>query len=180
MTTTTNKITKEQAQELAISASFSNDIELSDGVTLRYRLENDDHTSFHDFDCYGKVSYTRPHPYRYGAVNNCPDDFDGTAELLNINGSPVWWQPPLFDKADRRRWHTDERLRNAMRQTAMDILNFGFYVLVLEVTHGANAYGEFIVTDYATIGGIEPFPTDEYLAELIYELAQDLDIPTAN
>lgn len=170
MTTTTHPLTKEQIADL-VSAEI---IELPSGAHLRYKLDNDDYASIDDFDCYGKVSWTRPHPYRYGAKDNRPDDFDGTSELLNINGSPVWWQPPLFDKADRQRWHTDDKWRSTMRQTALYILNYGFHTMTLEVTKGTDAYGMPIVVDYTVLGGIEPFPTEAHLSELVYDMVQDL------
>lgn len=170
-TTTTHPLTKEQIADLVSNKS----IELPNGTQLRYKLDNDDYTSIDDFpECYGNivwVSHTHTHQHQR------PEHFDGNAEMLYVGrgNSACWWQPPLLDKAERQRWHTDSTWRKTMRQTTIDIIEYGFYIMTLEVTKGTDAYGEPVVVDYTTIGGIEPYNTDSHLAELIYDMVQDLD-----
>ncbi len=53
-------------------------------------------------------------------------------------------------------------------------MEYGFSVLLLELLSGEDAYGRPIVMDVASLGGIEPFPSGDDLAEIVRDLADDL------
>ena len=142
-------------------------VKLDDGTALRVRIEPDYDTNINDFDCYGAVepASTRYNDYEEGPRR--PDGFDGNAEKIEYaRGAWMWWQPP----ADIPR--TDPafpKFRDAVR----DILEMGFSGVILERLDGTDAYGRDIVTDVASLWGIDSL-ADSYLREVVKDLAHDL------
>jgi hypothetical protein len=141
-------------------------VELPDGTTFRLRLSPDDLT-FSDMetpDGLGTVAWVDDRDGR----GERPRDFTGNAEKLPIGrGDRVWWEPPR----DVPRSHPSFR---DMRTTVRDILEFGYTVVILEHCDGTDAYGRAIVRDVASLGGVEPSPTSDYLAEILADLALEL------
>lgn len=161
------EITDDELRELADSGK----VELGGGYTLRLRTEPDENTTINDFDCYGKVEWTKNNPYNGGSVR--PEHFTGRAEKLESDRrNTLWWEPPVFDDADARRWHTDREYRNSVRDAVLSVVRDGFVVLVAELCHGTDAYGKDIVADFACLGGVEPECSDDlgYLGDLVFQL----------
>lgn len=159
------ELSKEQLHDLV----GSGEIELDNGDVLRFTELPDEDTRVGDFDCYGKVEHIWRRTYR----PERPDGFDGMAEKIHTGRDEFWWQPP--DDL-RSGWHSYEH-RNHLRNLVRDILSYGFVVYRVELCRGRDAYGQAIVVDYATIGGIEPFQTDDdkvgFLSDLVCDIVDD-------
>jgi len=136
------------------------------GARWRFRIEPDYDTSINDYDCYGRVA---PVVSRYGQQQERPDGFDGGAEILSWRGHErYWWQP--YDV-------TDAVYRSATRQTVCDILEYGFLMLFVErLRDEDDAYGRPVVDDYSVVGGIEPFPSDDDLSDLISDVVSEIGV----
>jgi hypothetical protein len=98
------------------------------------------------------------------------------AEIMPTHSDQYWWQPPSFDKWSITQWYSDSEYRNTLRNQVREILDFGFRILILEVCSGEDAYGNPIVQDYATIGGVEPLISDETTEDYVYEMLYELGI----
>lgn len=156
------ELTKEQLKELATTGK----VELGHGEYLRFTEEPDTGTWLGDFDCYGEVY----HIWR-GGQSERPDGFDGMAEKIHTEYDSYWWQPPADLK---ERWH-DKELRNHLRDTVREILDYGFSIYKVEWCRGECVHGDPIIVEYATIGGVEPLADDDdkvsYLSDLVWELS---------
>lgn len=156
------KITKDQALELAKYQT----VDIGDGFTLRFREEPDDYITINDYDYLGKVAPIGRREYQ----PTRPEGFDGMAEKISTQGDTFWWQPP----DDLRKGWLDNPLRATLRQSVQDILNYGYQVFFVELCYGTDGYGKPIVVDYGTLGGIEPFASDDdkadYLMDIVFEM----------
>lgn len=149
---------------------------LTDGRTVRLRIEPDQDTDIQDYEAYGSVAWVRPHPYRVGHDQR-PEGFDGNAEKLWTceNGSECfWWQPPT-DLVHGR--GTPEFA--SLRQLVRELVTWGFKSVGVEVLDGTDAYDRPIVVDAAWIGGVDSVD-DGYLAELVSDLLGELDVTLAD
>ncbi len=144
---------------------------LADGRRFRLELEPDCEsiTDISDFgECYGRTEWTRNTDYG----PRRPFDFSGNAEIMvRDHGSSLWWEP--YDIGDIPNGRAGKEFAD-YRQNVRDILEFGFYVARLEQLTGSDAYGRPIVTAFATLGGIEPFPDTDYLKEIAGELFEEI------
>ena len=148
-------------------------INLARGFELRSRIEPDD-TPISEWDCYGTLEWGNRggdiHPRR-------PDDFDGSAEILERGGhADLWWMPP------RDVTNIGPKAVDALRLTVTDILHYGFSVMTIELWGTAlDALGapHTVMLTSASIGEIEPGADDEGLtalaADLVWGIARDLD-----
>jgi hypothetical protein len=137
------------------------------GTRWRFRIEPDDYLSINDFEYYGRVA---PVVSRYGEQKERPDGFDGGAEILTVGrgGDRYWWQP--YDV-------TDAEDRRATRRLVCDILEYGFLSLCVErLRDQDDAYGRPVVDAYYAMGAIDPFPSDDVLADLISELVPNIGV----
>lgn len=160
-------LSNEQLNKLAMFDT----IELDNGYFMRLLEMPDHHTEINDFDCYGKVSWCARNPYT-GHYSPRPEGFDGMAEIVRTyNGEGAWWQPP----ADLRdTWNEDTPLRNKLRTTVREILDYGFRALVLELLKGRDAYGNHIVVAYSNTNGIEPLMDRADVASVVSDMVYDL------
>ena len=159
------ELTKEQGYELARHGT----LDIGDGMTLRFREDQDADTTINDFDYLGKVSPVGRHDYQ----PTRPDGFDGMAEKVSTQCDTFWWQPP--DDL-RKGWVTYEH-KKELRQAVRDILNYGYQVFVVELRKGTDAYGNPIVIDYGCLGGIEPFMSDEDKGETVRDIVYEMNVP---
>jgi len=158
---------REIAEQIAGEDSHT----LPNGDVVRFRSDIDEHTTLADFDCYGRTEWVRTG--WQGAVR--PANMDGCAEIIDRgNGSVLWWQPPVEDRADRRRWHTDKGYQRAMREVVTDCHRYGFRVYVVELCRGTNAYGEPIVVAVESMGGFEPCARPEDVLETLTDMVREL------
>lgn len=144
-------------------------VELGDGRSLRLRIMPDDTDAFEEYDCYGLVEPVDTHRQGYSVR---PSGFDGNSEKmwLQQNNGYIWWQPP---KEGPKRGTVEF---TSFKQHVNDIASFGMCVLVVEVCQGVDGYNRPIVTNVGSLGGIEPFPTDEYKAEIIGDIVAELGV----
>lgn len=151
---------------------YHNNAVTVDDVTVRIKMGPDYHTQISDFDCYGKIEPVERN--RWGAhEKDRPAGFDGAAEKLRLRDGELWWQPPLFDKEDYRRWHTDSMWRRELRTQIVDILEFGFTEITVEILRGADAYNRPIVVDAWHLGGIEPYIKQDDLRDVLHDFMLD-------
>lgn len=162
---------KRESDMVEIPIEEGDRVELPDGRTLRLRVTPDDIDPFTEYDCYGMASrcddYSSERFYR-----NRPDGFTGNAEKLWLqqNGGCIWWEPPK----DGPKRGTESF--GAFRSFINDLASFGMSVYTLELCDGTDAYGHAIVVKVASVGGIEPFPADDYKREIVGDLASELEI----
>jgi hypothetical protein len=143
-------------------------VDLEDGRTARLLISPDDINPFDEFDCYGKVSPIARRSMDQGLPR--PPGFDGNAEKLYACGTDAfWWQPP----ADGPKRGTEEFAQE--RRLVIDLASWGMKRVALEILDGTDAYGRPIVVNVASLGGIDSLE-DGYLAEVVSELAAELDI----
>lgn len=138
---------------------------LSDGRLVRSELVPDQHSEISDFDFYGGLKWQRnvnDHAVR-------PDGFDGNAEIIEKTwDQSLWWQPPIDVERNTPAYTT-------LRSLVVDILNYGFWGIVLELCDGEDAYGKPIVKHYASIWGLEPTVSVEDLKFIIQDLWSEIE-----
>lgn len=155
---------KELAEELTDDGDT---VELDNGDTLRLRIQPDDNINpFDETDIYGRVGWESRRRNDYG-YHERPSDFDGNAEKLTVNGDSLWWQPP----ADVKR--SDEHFAR-LRDTVRELAEYGYIGVIVEKLSGQDAYHRPIVVNVASLWGIEPHPTPEYLKEIVGDLITEV------
>lgn len=143
--------------------------DLGDGRTLRLLIQPDEGVNpFDGTDIYGQVKEPKRSQYY---LNERPDDFDGNAEKLHVGRShdEWWWQPPT-DGPKRGTPLFDE-----IRALVIDLIEFGYIVVTVELLNSEDAYGRPIVVQVQSLGGVEPRPNKEYLAEIITDLIEEME-----
>ena len=132
-----------------------------------FRTESDNNTELNDFDYLGKIAHVIRNPYS-GQHKPRPEGFDGRAEIIRTPWTEVWWQPP-FDYES-----LSIEVRDQVRQTAKDVIAFGFDVYIVELCEGLDAYGKPIVVKYRDVAGIEPMLSNEDKVSTVSELLNQL------
>lgn len=123
-------------------------------------------TVFDDGDWYGSLAWVEPSRETIHARPRL-DGFDGAAEKIHTRDGAIWWQPP----EDARR---DPALRKALRGPLVDLIEYGYCGFIVELLEGEDAYHRPIVRESASLWGVEAFPTDEYRAEIVGELIDEV------
>jgi len=150
-------------------------IELEDGRQLRLKVVPDEDTSIFDEPFWGEFQWVRGDSDYAPARSRRPDEFDGNAEIIaKDHGSCLWWQPPRGDYALSHGRGTPEFAE--FRQSVKDLLEYGFCGVMLELLDGVDAYQRPIVVEVESTWGIDSLNNGEYLAEIVKELAGELDI----
>lgn len=128
---------------------------LPDGRTLRLVISDDDDYTIHDDgDWYGQIVHVskcrQDHIHGY---YRRPDSFDGAARKMYVDRTIYWWQPPsdVKDQAEI------VRLRDSVRDT----LTYGFQCVTVQLCDGRDYYGQPIVADATSIGGVEWHKMDD-------------------
>lgn len=147
-------------------------IALPDGRSVRLLIQPDESTTIgEDGDgyWYGKLE-SLGRSWRWGEhPPQRPDGFDGRArKLRSHHGDTFWWQPP--DDV------TDPDALHELRGQLVDILDHGYIGIVLELLDGMDAYSQPIVRQVASLWGVEPFPSREYVASVVQDLWRELDL----
>jgi hypothetical protein len=154
-----------------LSAELTEDrvIDLPDGRHLRLRTEPDMDTSINDYECWGEISNGQRNAYT--GRNERPSHFDGAARKIYLIDGPCWWQP--FDGFLAL---TPEQQREAIYHV-QNLASFGFVGVILELLDPEkDAYGNYVVRDYASLWGVEWDPTPEYVQSIADELLGELAI----
>ena len=146
-------------------------IPLPDGRTIRYRFTPDEWSNPMDDmgegAWTGRVEFGTRHPYT--GYDQRPDGMDGRARKLQTRGGdPVWWQVP----ADV----PDDAIADFGRSIA-DLLEYGYTVATVDLCEtvvNSRGEGHTVVVNSASLGGIEPFPTEEYACEVLAELIAEV------
>jgi hypothetical protein len=143
-------------------------IGLGDGRALRLRIEPDDVNPFDDDEFFGRIGW----PVRDdGGRDRRPQGFDGNAEKVTINRDAAWWQPP----ADAPKRSDPEFAK--LRRHAIDLAEYGYSIVTLELLGGEDGYGRPIVLEVASLGAVDLVdfdPNHEYLTEVVGDLASEL------
>jgi hypothetical protein len=93
------------------------------------------------------VHYSTTH---YDGHYTRPEWADGAAELLRPHFTdPMWWRPADDVVKDRE-------LRDRMRRSLLELLEFGYSVVTVEAFRHRDIYGKGCVEAVASIGGVEP------------------------
>lgn len=154
--------------DLSSLTSDGDTLLLDDGRVLRLREEPDYDHSIQDDEFYGKVSFDRVRRNDLGWEAR-PEGFTGNAEKLWYgNDGPWWWEPP----ADGPKRGTPEFRK--FRDDVRELLAFGYKGLILELCEGTDFYGRYIVQNVASVWGIEAMAKDQYIQEVVSELADEL------
>lgn len=138
--------------------------------TLRLTIQPDDWSQpiedMAEGEWYGRVEYAKWADYatRYATNGDGteysytiweghytrPDWADGGAELLRPHFTePMWWRPA--DDVVR-----DRELRDRMRRSLLELLEWGYSVVTVEAFRHRDIYGRGCVEAVASIGGVEP------------------------
>lgn len=149
--TTTITYTHSQIRDFAQALADNETVDLPNGQTLRLRRDYDHLVTINDFDYLGKVEPVQPDRY-YGCYPHAerPRGFDGSARIMRTRYGNYWWQPPdgfaTYEKDVQR----------AIWRTACDVVEYGYYVYIVELCEDQDAYRRPIVREVEFLGGIEP------------------------
>jgi hypothetical protein len=154
------KLTADQIATLAAEKV----LDIGGGVWLTVDLMPDNDLGIAEFhDCYGQIA----HIPRGRREDPRPAWFTGAARKIWTHSECFWWQPPdgiVYDLGQ-------------LQQTVKDILEYGFLTIEVRRWHKCGECGN-ACEDIAYLGGVEPFPTDEaladYLPDMVWELLHDL------
>lgn len=161
---------------------------LADGRTLRLSILTDEHANVDDYgdECYGRFAWPDEYRDRNTGRPRRPDGFDGNAEKIDTISGPIWWQPPVDLVLERG----SEEWR-AYASFLGELVSFGFKGVRLEILDGEDVYGHPIVRAEASLWGIDtldthaytdtagvhhPFVSGGYLADVVHDLATELDL----
>lgn len=147
--TTTTTYTAEQIRDMAENLALHESHDLPNGQTLRLRRDHDYDVTINDFDYLGKVEPVRRCDYGYPHAER-PQGFDGSARIMRTRDGNYWWQPP-----DGFATYTPDVQRSIWR-TACDVVEWGYYVYIVELCEDQDAYRRPIVRKVESLGGIEP------------------------
>ena len=140
-------------------------LELEDGRVLRLRVTADDWSLDQDGDWFGRVGWW--------AKDERPDWCDGSAEILDHDGATrLWWMPPADAK-------NDDVLKRNLRADIKEILAYGYSTYTLELCEGRDAYGNPIVREPASIGGVAPLWKGSDVDDLVDNLRRELGLETS-
>ena len=156
-------VTEEQIGKLATACYGSSEsITTDDGTVYRLNVEIDEYTTVEDYECYGRFGWGRDNDY--GSVR--PDGFSGRARILTRDHhSKYWWEPhPEVP---------DDKL-DIEQRSVRELVENGFYGLVLERCEGTDHYGKPIVRDSASLWGIEGNCDESYAREIVSDLLAEL------
>ncbi len=174
MTTTTEALTL-HAQIIDALHDDGDTFTLSDGRTIRLKIEPDQDYSINDYDGDGRISdafsYNRDHH------TSRPSDFNGAAVKLQVDrGYYVWWQPPGPDIIGPTPW-THEQFEKE-RARIQDLASFGFVGLILELCDATrDAYNNLTPRATASLWSIEwNIMGDPYHIEILDDLLTELDV----
>lgn len=140
---------------------------LPDGRVLVLHVEQDSDTSVNDFDCYGRIEWTRDNDY--GPQR--PSEFTGRARILDRDHySSLWWEP-YWDKD----YHpTTEQMREEEGRMR-DLLRFGFSQVGLELLEKCDHCGNWHTVTTEWIGGIDSLEGG-HLMELMADLLAEMEV----
>jgi hypothetical protein len=158
-------------QDVMVIHSLSIDeiVELPNGQSVRCISSPDEFTDINDDEFFGRLEWVRKSSNLYGDNRTTrPDWCDGNAEIIDREHfSVLWWQP----SSDAKRG-TDEFTR--LRRSLMDIVNYGYQVITLELREGTDAYGRPIVIDVESEMGVEAMADDGDIREITRNLFDEM------
>lgn len=122
--------------------------------TLRLTVAPDEYANPMDDmaegEWYGRVEWAEWAPFYRGERYVRPEWADGGAELLRPHFTePMWWRPA--DDVVK-----DQGLRDRMRRSLLELLEYGYSVVTVEAFRHRDIYGKGCVEAVASLGGIEP------------------------
>lgn len=151
---------------------YGDDVELDDGRIIRLLVSQDDWdtTSMIDEDLFGRLEYIDSR--KYGRDRVRPDWCDGSGRIIHtMNGGSYWWQPPSDIK------HDGDAIRKMFRYLA-DVLENGFQIVTVELCRNeTDYYGEPIMDDLFSLGGVEWYVGDDvYRTQIVADLLTQIGL----
>src|ERR1700680_3055523 len=145
-------LTSEQLAELADAVyGAPGTLKLDDGRLLRCKVENDDMSVMDESapggdGFYGAFAWVETDRY-YGRDKPRPDGFTGKARKMSTSrGDSYWWEPPSGDYELATAEDVDKFAAHVR-----DLVEYGFYGVVVELCDGLDCYGPPIVVDGASL-----------------------------
>ena len=143
---------------------------LADGRTLVMVMDYDDANPMDDM---GEGFWTGRVEFgirsRTTGYDHRPDGMDGRARKLQTrDGDPIWWQVPDDVPADAI---------PTMARNIADLLEYGYLavgVKLRETVTDSSGGAHTVTVREAWLGGIEPFPDTEYLADMAADLIAEV------
>lgn len=144
---------------------------LPDGRTVQLKIEPDPYCTINDYDCYGRIEWTRNN--EYGPVR--PSDMTGRAQILDRDwrgsyGSALWWEP----YSDKDFVPTEEQIRRE-RSQIRDLVEYGFMQVGVEVLEECPKCQNVHVAVSHWIGGVDSID-EPYIHELVNDALAELGI----
>lgn len=145
------------------------DVSPVDGHERRYvvHTDHDPDTTINEFDCYGTVETTRNSPNT--GRSQRPSGFDGSSRVLDRGHiSTTWWQP-----------HPETADADAVFDLVHQLYHEGFLQVGLELQEQLeDSTGNFhwVTLAEAWIGGVDTLRDRHYRAQLLTDLAADIDV----
>lgn len=144
--------------------------------TLRLTIAPDEYADpmedMGEGEWYGRVEYAKWAPFYRGERYARPEWADGGAELLRPHFTdPMWWRPA--DDVVR-----DRELRDRMRRSLLELLEFGYSVVVVEAFRHRDIYGRGCVEAVASLGRVAEWGDDvadivgDVVAEVLTQLPE--------
>lgn len=147
-------------------------VTLKDGRILVLRIEPDPYCSINDYDCYGRIEWTRNNGY--GPVR--PSDMTGRAQIIERDwrggsyGSALWWEP----YSDSGYVPTAEQIKKE-RSQVRDLIEYGFMQVGLVVLEECPNCQKVHTAQEEWIGGVDSIE-EPYVKELVSDLVSQLEL----
>lgn len=152
--------------DLTSLTSDGDTLKLDDERMLRLKIEPDQDYSINDYDSDGKIEWSRQNDY--GSVR--PAGFSGRARIIkHHHWQDLWWEPYEL---------TEEQIAQEMPRI-VNLIEYGFNGVTLELCEDTDAYGEPIVTKFASLWGIEWDADRDYIRSIVSDLADELEVQLA-
>jgi hypothetical protein len=150
---------------------------LPNGGTVRVKAEPDYDTRIDDFECYGKLAPVEASRYDNDAPR--PFGFDGSAVKIKADGYHTtidyWWQPDFEAWGlSRAEWHSDPERRRREVEAVVELLRWGFAVLVVEYVDRCDCCGCSAVRAFEAVGGVEPHASAADVADLLGDMLRQV------
>lgn len=152
-----------ELSELAHALVKDESANLEQGYSLRFSVEPDD---LNPLDDMGEGTWSgRVEEVAFGRTQPAerPEGFNGRARKIQ-NGF-YWWQPPeSLPDCDL------DKVQGAIE----NLLNYGYCAVIVELLHATEAHGAPMLVETSAVGGVEPFRSDDDMADIVTDLLAEL------
>ena len=144
--------------------------EIDDTTRLTVEMTYDEDTSINDYDCYGRMEWTRNDVCGHSVR---PDDFDGRARIMDRQyNETLWWQPAEWEFDPT---HIAEDFAHACR---LNREGFGLLrVTLFETLEDSHNGSHEVIVDTFCIGGCDTSNLEDYADYIEDGIHELLGIP---